>query len=366
MTREEALDKVRKMNLPKETMEILEALAPELRESEDERIRKALVEFVHGAATVSNDIDGVSIHDCLAWLEKQKEEEGYEAIPVESTLEYKLGFKAGKDSEKQKERGPLTKEEEYTLHRIIEYLEDETCPSEWINLLHDIYCLPYEKQKEQKIMEQWPNISGCKHDCKHCFAKCLYRKEENDEQKSADLSEMMVHKEPYIAPVPTPMVADEQKPIKPSGKLSRQDYLYQLLIDQLITYSDYEYLIGHKPAEWSDTKEFVFKDICNHLEVEGYSGWVRLLNALRNGEFQPKQEWSEDDELMMKAVIGILGEDDHPKLCSWLKSLKPQSHWRPSEEHLSALLAIFNDPDNIGSQTCQLVLTDLYEQLKKL
>ena len=44
----------------------------------------------------------------------------------------------------------------------------------------------------------------------------------------------------------------------------------------------------------------------------------------------------------------------------------PQEHWKPSEEHLSALLAVFNDPNNIGSQTCQLALTDLYEQLKKL
>ena len=40
----------------------------------------------------------------------------------------------------------------------------------------------------------------------------------------------------------------EQKPVEPSGKLSRQDYLYQLLIDQLITYSDYEYLTGKKPV----------------------------------------------------------------------------------------------------------------------
>lgn len=45
---------------------------------------------------------------------------------------------------------------------------------------------------------------------------------------------------------------------------------------------------------------------------------------------------------------------------------KQESHWKPTEEHLSALLAVFNDPDNIGSQTCQLALTDLYEQLKKL
>ena len=47
------------------------------------------------------------------------------------------------------------------------------------------------------------------------------------------------------------------------------------------------------PAEWSEAKELVFKDICNHLEVEGYDGWVLLLNALRNGEFQPKHEYNE-------------------------------------------------------------------------
>lgn len=45
-----------------------------------------------------------------------------------------------------------------------------------------------------------------------------------------------------------------------------------------------------KLAEWSDTNELVFKDICKHLKEEGYNGWIVLLNALRNGEFQPKQE----------------------------------------------------------------------------
>lgn len=45
---------------------------------------------------------------------------------------------------------------------------------------------------------------------------------------------------------------------------------------------------------------------------------------------------------------------------------KQESHWKPTEVQMSALLAIFNDPNNIDSQTCQLALTDLYEQLKKL
>ena len=99
-----------------------EYIFPQLSETEDERIRKSLVALIKEIKLQPlkrlEDWDGM-----LAWLEKQKE------------------------------RGPLTKEEEYTLHRIIEYLEDETCPSEWISLLHDIYCLPYEKQKEQKPAE---------------------------------------------------------------------------------------------------------------------------------------------------------------------------------------------------------------------
>lgn len=49
--------------------------------------------------------------ECNVWIEQQKEDEGYEAIPVESTLEYKLGFKTGKESEKQKEQKPLSTEE---------------------------------------------------------------------------------------------------------------------------------------------------------------------------------------------------------------------------------------------------------------
>lgn len=99
----------------------LEFLFPQLKESEDERIRKAIIK---------------AFRDC------NREDEfcgtGFTYSQIITYLE------------KQKERGPLTKDEEYTLHRIIEYLEDETFPSEWISLLYDIYCLPYTKRKEQK------------------------------------------------------------------------------------------------------------------------------------------------------------------------------------------------------------------------
>ena len=48
----------------------LETLIPELKESEDEKIRKALVRF--HKSTI--DIDGIKGTDILAWLEKQGEQ----------------------------------------------------------------------------------------------------------------------------------------------------------------------------------------------------------------------------------------------------------------------------------------------------
>ena len=77
-----------------------------------------------------------------------------------------------------------------------------------------------------------------------------------------------------------------------------------------------------KPAEWSDTNELVFQDICKHLQEEGYSGWVLLLNALRNEEFQPKQEWSEED----KKTI----DDAYCWLCEYAGSLIQKNYGKSS------------------------------------
>lgn len=75
MDREEAIEKVRQMSLPKETREIIEALAPELK-SEDERIRKFLVDYFtsYKIGDVATKLNGYRIDDILAYLEKQKEQ----------------------------------------------------------------------------------------------------------------------------------------------------------------------------------------------------------------------------------------------------------------------------------------------------
>lgn len=154
MEREEAINLIKQvlpcLNIDEKIREGFVTLIPELKESEDEKVRKALIDGIRQIRCKN----GVTQEQMLAWLEKQKEEEGYEAIPVESTLEYKLGFKAGKDSERQKDDNSKTSasEDERIRKELIEYLthrtevtgfidEDKDC-KRWIAYL--------EKQKEQK------------------------------------------------------------------------------------------------------------------------------------------------------------------------------------------------------------------------
>ena len=109
------------------TNQILEEIFPELKESEDELIRKRLINLIKELAANKE-----AIHTGGYFVDGQDKK----------YISY---------LEKQKERGPLSKDEEYTLARIIEYLEDNDCPSKWEDLLHDVYSLPY--QKEQKPAE---------------------------------------------------------------------------------------------------------------------------------------------------------------------------------------------------------------------
>ena len=82
---------------------------------------------------------------------------------------------------------------------------------------------------------------------------------------------------------------------------------------------------------------------------------------------KPNNQWSEEDENMIWNIISIVGHSKSlqaEEIMDWLKSLRP--HWKPSEEQMSALLAVLNDPNNIGAETCQLALEELYEHLKAL
>lgn len=145
---------------------------------------------------------------------------------------------------------------------------------------------------------------------------------------------------------------------------------------------------------WSEEDEQMIQDIIEAMQdiieaigtqydVSDYKEMVDWLKSLKDRvQLQPKQEWSEEDEKMLNGIIEEIrpfGEcPDYPtdedkeyyygrtKMIDWLKSLKPQNRWKPSEEQMSMLLAVLNDSNNITAESVYIALKLLYNDLKKL
>ena len=109
------------------------------------------------------------------------------------------------------------------------------------------------------------------------------------------------------------------------------------------------------------------------MHEAGYE-WDAYTKELKKIEQKPTN-WSEEDEHRLNSCLNIL----QPKTfvgntetinTKWLKSLKgrvqPQNRWKPSDEQISLLQAIINEPNNAASESCQVALKDILEQLKKL
>jgi hypothetical protein len=54
------------------------------------------------------------------------------------------------------------------------------------------------------------------------------------------------------------------------------------------------------------------------------------------------------------------------KFRDWLKSLRPQPHWRPSEEQIYSLGTVVKGSGDCAVGSVEYNLKELYEQLKKL
>jgi hypothetical protein len=67
-------------DLSKEQKEKLESIFPELKESEDERIRKAIVSFIDEMKGDFGTFGGIKLDDMVAWLEKHGEHRSYNKV----------------------------------------------------------------------------------------------------------------------------------------------------------------------------------------------------------------------------------------------------------------------------------------------
>ena len=163
MTREEAIDILMSANVwNDEERTAWEVLAPELAESENERIRKAIVGLIEELQRSDKHFAGVELTDMLAYLEKQKENpKSADSIPSDCVSDAKCEYRWHKvgDSLPDNPREVLCKDEagNYFIGRYysgegweISNYDDEDKPhhlnppvSKWIDF-------PSEKQKDQK------------------------------------------------------------------------------------------------------------------------------------------------------------------------------------------------------------------------
>lgn len=143
-------------------------------------------------------------------------------------------------------------------------------------------------------------------------------------------------------------------------------------------------LVKQNPA-WSEEDENGFSDAlwcCKQAasiakdENDMGNAWYaeHWLKSLKDRvQPQPKQEWSEEDENTLNDIIEDLNslKQSNPSDISkgvyqeeidWLKSLRPQNTWKPSDEQMDALRYVTNF--DYGGHKATLV--SLYEQLKKL
>lgn len=388
MTREEAIKTIR-LTCPKisdsecDFETAMRFLIPELCESEDERIIEEIKFAVMQMPSERQDTK----NRCLAWLEKQKEEKGYEAIPVESTLEYKLGFKAGKESEKQKpiKWTDLTWKDIDKLEGIINNVHyefrngigQESFGKEVLEKFREYKGDEYLDEIEQKPLSTEETELNSLAFLSQMGYTCIPPKKEHQNNSDAP-------KNALGGALNSPL--DKDKNLDDIA----QDYVEAVkeynpeptwdLMQTAVCYG-YHYREGEeqKPAEWSEED----RKMIDHL-IESLPMWANGRIAMLPSQAdeyverlkflcpQPKQEWSEEEYGRLFDIEHYLDgtlqlNPDRKIACiDFLKSLRPQPHWKPTKNQLDALNLVIMDYTEDGCVATANYLQEISAEIKKL
>lgn len=281
--------------------EELANLFPELKESEDERIRNFLIDFIKVCGWTEKKDQGWPLReDCIAWLEKQGEKkllnnEQYQTIPVE-TLDRLYAAEKELSQLKQKVE-PKFKVGDKIWHKTYK----GECIHHIIKIENDNY-----------IGDDNTSISISTAD------------------KEYELVEKQGEQETVVV-IPKFRVGDV---IRPKGSMA-------------------EYTIESISGE------------CYHGK-----GWGLNISSDDDYELvEQKSSWNKKDENMLQSVLWHVSnsvsngksQDFRCDITEWLKSLRPQNRWKPSDEQMETLKQAISA---FPYETDYLEL--LYDDLKKL
>ena len=289
---DEALDRMKHVVIVPKNEKALQALKetifPELAESEDERIRKELIETI---GCISSD------SECAIFLSEQQKQR------------YLAYLEKQKDASKAID----------AVERIDKYIDLHLANA------HDMK----DSNPDKKYYRGWDDALG--------KMAGILQDVYSGEKKKESLGDFIDN-----FPYSDQKEQNEDVPLQP------------------IIYTEQgEVLAKQKPKEPGYKHEDYFCERCQ----------ANAFNAGRESVLKEQKpvEWSKEDELMMKAVIGCLNEKKHPKLCAFLKSLRPG--WKPTEEQMDALayaIQILDDGLSPKAAKAGEELEGIREHFKKL
>lgn len=387
MTKEEAIKILMGYShTPQERAALKEAF-PELAESEDERIRRWLCDYFSSIdkAWIHKDITCI---DILRWLEKQKEQKKEKFPP------YVTGFKGHPDP-----AGTSDLEEAAKEYASKTLCDPDDGPS--TGLAKESFIAGAKWQKEQKSAEwaelqsEFKNINeafenGKKEVLTHPkkYGLCEQKPVDYDAELKKCKDNPLYFFDKYVSIKQKPVDNPKWNELtwKDINELERiinnvhyefqngigEDSFGELVLERFREYKDDGSMDEQKPAEWDKEDKEMFEAVDESLycyesgkapeavaQIEAERCWLSSLPERFN--LQPKQEWSEEDEEILKLLILNIGRYKYfggmssERILAFLKSLRPS--WKPNEEQMEAL-------EECGE--CKRCIKNLYEQLKKL
>lgn len=264
---------------------VIDDIVPELIESEDERIRKALIEFVQGMYMGCCTEEAGKERDMfLTWLEKQGEQKSYN--------KFEPKFKVG---DKIRIKTPSLYDKDMQVARIESYYYVCNHIGKFSSEV-----VPFSKESSYELFEQNPAWS----EEDKAVLDALIRRLEGED----------IYVSPHLAIECLKSIKDRVQPqngiVTDEELIQAKKEAYNEALDKI------EYHSG----------EPTFDD--------GWSAAIWYLKK-RNMQPLPKQEWSEDDERIMIETIELLETANHPNKMhsngkpldfteniNWLKSLK--------------------------------------------
>ena len=404
---DEALDRAKKLYEQGTITECLGHVFPELKESEDEKIRKGLITFFSRFPYNNMEDAGINAKDVISWLEKQ---EGCEYIKKD-WLEhikqswYKEGFIDGKYTPKE-----LTINDVATLNELIDFLENGTA-----KLQHDLTIYANwlktqfptnEKQGEQKSAD---NVGPKFHE-----GEWVIDKQGIVHQISNVIENVTNHTYGYDI-VGGGYFNDNTEGVRlwtiqdaKAGDVlvceSGWTCIFKALDNHTNTFSSYCFMDSGKwfcntgsechtlnkafikayNGEIHPTTKEQRDILFAKMKEAGYE-WdaekkelkkieqipidVRTTGYWHVEDVEQKSVWSEEDENRINRLIAYFEDkesftaEDDVVYANWLKSLKDKYTWKPSDEQMKALKEACDkswEPDGLDP------LYTLYEQLKKL